>query len=679
MRHLIRILTLSLTLLISLSASARKRVGVVLSGGGAKGTAHIGALRVIEEAGIPIDVIVGTSMGSIVGGLYSIGFTPDELDSLFMSQDWITLLRDRDAPQDLSLSKKEENSQYLLSVPFFEKPQDVINSGVIRGRNIGKMLWATTEGYHDSIDFRKLPIPFACVAQDLVSGREIVMQSGVLPIAIRSSMSLPAVFAPMAVKQMLLIDGGLVNNYPVDIAREMGADIVIGVDVQDPLKDEKQLANDLIGQMGQLISLQGQDRWKENVKNTDVYIKVNVDGYNSASFNLAAIDTLIERGTQATMAKIDTLRLIAKEVNPKREMAQRPTPQYFNSREQPNDIQKTYLDILIGEKPQNSINLGFRFDNEELAALLFNTQIRFGQNQTHGVGVTARLGKKTYGRLEYVLHMGKLWYFSAGYQLTYNDFNVYEKGQRSCEINFVSHQTGFNFSRSWKKLILKFSGTFHHYDYSSLLFSTNNSIPRNIDKETYLRFGVEGTANNLNSPYFPTKGSELNVGYHYILPLNNQSMFHTAFIHWKAAFPFNSHLTAITRIDARYITSDHTISEINTYGGQEPGKYFSQQLPLYGINHFEIGQRMLTIAGVELRQRIGKKHYVSGIFNIGLTSNDWKRFFPNSFGNNEQDGYHILGGAIKYDMQTFMGPFGFSLHFSNRDKVSGYFRAGFNF
>ena len=189
MRHIIRILTLSLTLLISLNTFARKRVGIVLSGGGAKGTAHIGALRVIEEAGIPIDVIVGTSMGSIVGGLYSIGFTPDELDSLFMSQDWTTLLRDRDSPKDLSLSKKEENSQYLLSVPFFEKPQDVINGGVIRGRNIGKMLWETTEGYHDSIDFRKLPIPFACVAQDLVSGREIVMQSGVLPIAIRSSMS----------------------------------------------------------------------------------------------------------------------------------------------------------------------------------------------------------------------------------------------------------------------------------------------------------------------------------------------------------------------------------------------------------------------------------------------------------------------------------------------------------
>ena len=124
MRHIIRILTLSLTLLISLNTFARKRVGVVLSGGGAKGTAHIGALRVIEEAGIPIDVIVGTSMGSIVGGLYSIGYTPDELDSLFMSQDWTTLLRDRDSPKDLSLSKKEENSQYLLSVPFFEKPQD---------------------------------------------------------------------------------------------------------------------------------------------------------------------------------------------------------------------------------------------------------------------------------------------------------------------------------------------------------------------------------------------------------------------------------------------------------------------------------------------------------------------------------------------------------------------------
>ena len=680
MKFFSRLIVTFLVLLFSVNLAARQRVGVVLSGGGAKGTAHIGALRVLEKAGVPIDIIVGTSMGSIVGGLYAIGFTPDQMDTLFMSQDWQTLLRDRESPKEQLLSHKEENSQYLLSVPFFEKPQDVISGGVIRGRNIGTMLWQTTEGYHDSIDFRKLPIPFACISQDLVTGEEMVMQEGVLPLAIRSSMSLPAVFAPVAIDGRLLIDGGLVNNYPVDIAKKMGADIIIGVDVQDPMKNAKQLTNDLLGQMGQLISLQSQDRWKENVKNTDVYIKVNVDGYNSASFNLSAIDTLIIRGEQAAMAKFDTLQLIGRKLNPQGKVTERPEPAYFSKHESPTAKQEKYLDILIGDTPQNSINLGLRFDNEELASLLFNTQMRFGEKQTHGLSLTARLGKKTYGRLDYFLHMGKQWYFLTGYQLTYNDFNIYEKGSRVSEINFLNHQTELSFYRSWKKLLLRFSGIYENYNYSSLLYSVDNNEPNEIDKEEYLKFGIQGTVNTLNHPYFPTKGNELRIGYHYVIPLHdNKNMFHAANLHWKAAISFNSRFTVMPRVECRYLTSENTLAEVNTLGGQEPGKYFSQQIPFYGINHFETAHSTLAIAGLELRQRIGSKHYVSGAFNVGLTSDDWLHFFKNSFGENEALGYDIWGGAIKYDLQTFMGPIGFAMHFSNRDKVSAYFRAGFNF
>ena len=432
--------------------------------------------------------------------------------------------------------------------------------------------------------------------------------------------------------------------------------------------------------MGQLIALQSQDRWKENVKNTDVYIKVNVDGYNSASFNLSAIDTLIIRGEQAAMAKFDTLQLIGRKLNPQGKVTERPEPAYFSKHESPTAKQEKYLDILIGDTPQNSINLGLRFDNEELASLLFNTQMRFGEKQTHGLSLTARLGKKTYGRLDYFLHMGKQWYFLTGYQLTYNDFNIYEKGSRVSEINFLNHQTELSFYRSWKKLLLRFSGIYENYNYSSLLYSVDNNEPNEIDKEEYLKFGIQGTVNTLNHPYFPTKGNELRIGYHYVIPLHdNKNMFHAANLHWKAAISFNSRFTVMPRVECRYLTSENTLAEVNTLGGQEPGKYFSQQIPFYGINHFETAHSTLAIAGLELRQRIGSKHYVSGAFNVGLTSDDWLHFFKNSFGENEALGYDIWGGAIKYDLQTFMGPIGFAMHFSNRDKVSAYFRAGFNF
>lgn len=667
-----------LVLASSLTVSARPRVGVVLSGGGAKGTAHIGALRVIEKAGIPIDIIVGTSMGSIVGGLYAIGFTTDELDSLFMAQDWNTLLRDRESPAKQLLSQKKENSQYIFSVPFFQKPQDIISGGVIRGRNIGNMLWSTTEGYHDSIDFRKLPIPFACISQDLVTGKELVMQSGVLPLAIRASMSLPAVFAPVSMNGQLLIDGGLVNNYPVDVARQMGADIVIGVDVQNPLRSEKELQNDVIGQMNQLIALQSQDRWKENVKQTDVYIKVNVDGYNSASFTTVAIDTLIERGRIAAEAVSDTLAVIARQLNVKPKT--RPHPGFFSPVSDSTPKQKEYLDILVGDKPKNSINLGLRFDNEELASLLFNSQMTLGKTHRHNFSLTARLGKKAYGRLDYNYHMGRLWNILSGYQIMYNDFNIYEKGDRICEVSFVNHRAVLGLQRSWKTASLRVGGEFQEYNYSSFLYRVESVDNKNMEKEAYAKFGGEYSASNLNDNVFPTKGQDFRAGYYYVIPVSSSNkMFHIANIHWNAAFSFNSRFTVMPRIDSRYLTSSNTVAEMNTLGGQEYGKYFDQQIPFYGINHFEEAYRSLVVAGFEVRQRIGSKHYISGAFNLGLTSNDWKHFLKNSFGDNEMLGYNLIGGAIKYDLKTFIGPVGFSLHFSNRQSVSGYVRAGFNF
>lgn len=373
--------TLLTVILLSMFSvlNARPRIGIVLSGGGAKGMAHIGALKVIESAGIPIDIIVGTSMGSIIGGLYSIGYTTEQLDSIVMAQDWGTLLSDKKSKASLNQLMREQHSKYILSVPFFEKPQDIISGGAIKGRNIGRMLWQLTEGYHDPIDFRTMPIPFACVSQDLVSGREVVHQSGVLPLAIRASMSLPGVFAPVALDDQLLIDGGIVNNYPVDVARKMGADIIIGVDVQDAMKTTKELQNNVLSQLSQLIDLQSKDRWQENIKNTNVYIKVNVKGYSTASFNTVAIDSLIDRGQQAATAKIEELKKIRASLSTNIITRTRPEPLYFTQKSSPTPLQASYLKILTGKAPQNSINLGIRFDNEELAALLFNTQISVGK------------------------------------------------------------------------------------------------------------------------------------------------------------------------------------------------------------------------------------------------------------------------------------------------------------
>lgn len=495
-----------------------------------KGTAHIGALKVIEEAGVPIDMIVGTSMGSIIGGLYAIGYTTEQLDSIFMAQDWNTLLSDKAYRNALNLQAREQNSQYILSVPFFEKPQDLISGGVIKGRNIGRMLWQLTEGYHDSIDFQKMPIPFACISQDLVTGEEIVFRNGVLPIAIRASMSIPGAFAPISMNGKLLIDGGIINNYPVDVARQMGADIVIGVDVQDPMKNAEELQNNIFAQLNQLIDLQRKDRWEQNIALSDVYIKVDVKGYNTASFNTTAIDSLMERGAQAARSQIDTLRAIGSRFSPDDSIVSRPTPPFFYMH-RPGNIEARYagsLKILIGDAPRNSINLGLRFDNEELAALLFNGQMQLGKKRNHHINLTLRLGKQTYGDAHYNLNLGREWNLTTGYRYTYNDFNIYEKGERTYGISFNHHFGEVGFTKSWKNVRLKLGGIYQLYNYGSLLYRFEGSSPTDITKESYLKFGTQYAVNTLDDIYFPTKGAEFDMEYYYAIPLKRkQSLPHS--------------------------------------------------------------------------------------------------------------------------------------------------------
>ena len=262
----------------------RKKVGLVLSGGGAKGMAHIGAIKIIEEAGIPIDYVVGTSMGSIIGGLYSIGYTPEQMDSMVRKQDWAFLLSDQILRKDMNMQEREADEKYVISVPFNKSAIQDLTGGLIKGQNISNLFSELTLGYHDSLDFNKLPIPFACVSENIVKGEEYVFHSGVLSTAMRASMAIPGVFTPVRLDSMVLVDGGVVNNYPVNVAKQMGADVIIGVDVQSELKPANELEN-AGAILSQLIDLMGQDNYLKNLKETDVLIKVNVKGYSAASFS----------------------------------------------------------------------------------------------------------------------------------------------------------------------------------------------------------------------------------------------------------------------------------------------------------------------------------------------------------------------------------------------------------
>lgn len=302
----------------SFSFGDRKKVGLVLSGGGAKGVAHIGVLKVLEEAGIPIDYISGTSMGALVGALYSIGYDAHTLDSLVRKQDWRFLLGDQIDRSDLPFAAKEADATYLFSVPLSRKGIRV-PAGMISGQNIYNLFTELTLGYHDSISFSKLPIPFSCIAADLVTGNEVIMKSGVLPSAMRASMAIPGAFAPVRQDSMVLVDGGIANNFPVNVCKEMGADILIGVDLSTGMKryDEINSVTRVIDQMTNIMGLKNYRRNKEMLNRDTInglYLNPNLKGYTVASFTPVAIDSMIVLGERVARQHWDQILALKQQI-----------------------------------------------------------------------------------------------------------------------------------------------------------------------------------------------------------------------------------------------------------------------------------------------------------------------------------------------------------------------------
>jgi len=285
----------------------RPRVGLVLSGGGARGFAHIGVLKVLEEAGIEIDYITGTSMGSIVGGLYAIGYRADELEELVLEQDWDELLYDKISRRSISIEEKEDKEKFIGSFPI-SGIKISLPKGLVAGQKVSNLISGLMLSVHHIEDFELLPIPFCCIATNISTGEPVILKDGFLPDAIRASMSIPSAFIPIDINGQLLVDGGLVRNLPVCDVKEMGAEIVIGIDVGSPLYSKQEL-NTLVEIMNQAISFQSVESTINERKQCDILIVPDINEYNILSFNSA--DSLIARGERSAREILPQLKTLA--------------------------------------------------------------------------------------------------------------------------------------------------------------------------------------------------------------------------------------------------------------------------------------------------------------------------------------------------------------------------------
>ncbi len=283
------------------------KVGLVLSGGGAKGLAHIGALKVIEEAGIRIDYIGGSSMGAIIGGLYASGYTAHQLDSIFHETNFNILIQDNIPRSAKSFHEKEDSEKYALSLPF-DNFKIGFPSGLSRGQNIYNFISQLTLHLGNIDDFSELPIPFFCIAADVESGEEVILDEGSLAQAVSASGAIPSIFSPVSLNGRLLTDGGVANNYPIEELRKRGAEVIIGVDVQDSLVDKEELQSvfDILTQINNFRTISDM---KQKIPKTDIYIKPDISPFSVLSFEKG--EAIIDSGRVASLERKEELEKLA--------------------------------------------------------------------------------------------------------------------------------------------------------------------------------------------------------------------------------------------------------------------------------------------------------------------------------------------------------------------------------
>ncbi len=305
-------LALSVLLASTVSHAERPRIGLVLGGGGARGAAHIGVLRELERQRVPIDAIAGTSMGAIVGGLYASGMSTDELETVVATLDWADALSDKAPRKDLSFRRKQDDTQYPINFELGLRDSELLlPMGVVEGQKLDLILRELTSGVSHIADFDDLPIPFRAIATDIERGEAYVMGDGDLAKAIRASMSVPGVFAPLRLGDRLLVDGGIVGNLPIDVVRQMGVDIVIAVDVEFPLytADELSSALTISEQMLTILIRKETLRQIDTLAENDILIRPELGTFASSDF--ARIAQTIEPGVRATAAESQRLQQLS--------------------------------------------------------------------------------------------------------------------------------------------------------------------------------------------------------------------------------------------------------------------------------------------------------------------------------------------------------------------------------
>ena len=717
------------------TTTGRKRVAVVLSGGGAKGMAHIGVLKVLERAGIPVDIVTGTSMGSIIGGLYAIGYNANALDSLVRVQDWGYVISDREDLSNQSLSDRKKQNTYFINTNLGKKDKNA--GGIIKGKNLAELFQQLCVGYTDSIDFtRDLPIPFACVATNIIDNSEYDFHSGRLAQAMRASMAIPAAFSPVRIGDMVLVDGGLKNNFPADIARQMGADIIIGVTVQGPPK----VAENLGGTMSiisQIVDVNCKNKYDENLAITDLHFPVDTKGFNAASFTPAAIDTLIRRGEEEAMRHWDQILALKKRIGI--DDSFRPTilqplrPQVLTEKRHVTGFtfenmtaqderfirQKHHLNKLdsidaklqqqltttmrvdlfyqtaecrlvqdgddmrvilsASGKKSAQLHAGVRFDTEEYATVQVGLDIPWKTLVPVSTELTVRLGKRIMGRMEITGHPRYFTRPKFCYTFYRNDIDVYLNGDRDYNMRYNQSQaelTPLNFDL--RHFNIQFGLRWDYMHYRSGLGSETSS-QMYFENEHFISYRGRVNYNSEDNWYFPTRGVRFKAEYAYVtnnfVKLNEYAPDGTKLGKTTGMSEVSANWRASFTFGSRFTLQPMVYGRL-LFGNVVP-TVLSNTIGGEWFSHYV--EQQMPFAGIGRMESIDKQFFAAQLQAQQRIGEKHYALLKVAFGQNADkvrnllDHRALFGVQAAYYYNTMFGPVGASLGYSNHTKSAYFF------
>lgn len=687
---------------------SRPKIGLVLSGGGAKGLAHIGVLKVIDSLGIKVDYISGTSMGAVVGGLYASGYSAHQLDSIFSAIDVDALLQDYTPRESKSFYEKRNDEIYALALPFNNFKLG-LPSGLSKGLYNFNLISRLTKHVSHVRDFDELPIPFLCIATDLETGEQILLDSGVLAQSIIASGAIPTLYNPVEINGKLHIDGGVVNNYPVEELKNRGVDFIIGVDVQDGLKNREQL-KDVTSVLSQLNNFSMIEKMEGKRRMTNIYIKPDTKGFSVVSFDNG--QEIIKKGTEKAIEFTNQLLPLSSKDKRQNNVVKQKDSIYISdiTFNKLDNFTRAYIlgklkikkntvinheqlekGISLINGTQNFSTIMYSFEktqngeqlNLQLKENKNNTFLKFGLhyddlyksgvllNYTHKKIITKNdvisldviLGDNFRYNFDYYIDNG--FYWSFGFNSKLNSFNKniltdFENGAVFSDLGVNSVNVDFTdlSNQAYVQTIFaqKFSvGAGLEYKYLNIASQTLQNTTPIFDKSDYLSAFGYIKYDSFNQKYFPKKGwtffGELKSFLYSSNYTNQFERFSIAKAEAGIVFEPIKKLTIRSQTEVGFAVGRRTISFFDfVLGGYGfvPANNFK---PFFGYDFLSIAGDSYVKQTAIVDYEVYKKHHINFTGNFANVGN---RIFEHLEGWLKKPKY--TGYAIGYGMESIIGP-----------------------